>query len=712
MNQLNLPRSEKLKSFDEKLQDTLWACQTSAKSGRNRALDALKLLQRTVSSASQQITSEISKLQNSPLRDRDISASLEAQLNKIRGDLEQLPIHLSHDIDELSSTGFAITVFGRTMAGKSTLMEILTHGNGSSIGKGSQRTTRDVRTYTYNGLKITDVPGIAAFEGKDDEQVAFEAAQKSDLVIFLITDDAPQAAEADCLQQILALGKPVVCLINAKANLASPSALDFKLFKRDLAKKMDSNHLDEIKNQFLAFGAQYGQEWESVRFAYVHLKSAYLAQQPEYKAIRDELYQLSRFSYVEQLILEEVCSKGSFYKNKAFTDTVIVPLLKTEELLFTNSAQNNEQGSILKLKRNDLEQWTDKFEESAKERIESFLSQISQELRNEVSSFAEYYYDKSNASEEWQHRIEKKNINGRAEELLKHLNTDCSQKIEQLQRAIKAEIKYNKFNFDQNLLIEKLTNWRKIWGWTGAITGGALIIASLVFPLTIVAAVIGSVVTGVLSWFGIKLSDSFESKVQRAREKLSKQLNEHIDKIEQTLRKKMNEALEQNLIKGQLQPMIKTMDSIISSVLTLSKLQHNSAIELNTKSQQINQVLIKDALDFQGLSTSSINIVKVARIPGYALMLVIPQGSTFSQEASKALGQLLKEKVWFVVNTNNLYDMLRQAIGHGCEPDQIRIQKDENQPMIAHINDLDHVDASTKNRIRLAQQLTQLLIMK
>ena len=380
MNQLNLPRSEKLKSFDEKLQDTLWACQTSAKSGRNRALDALKLLQRTVSSASQQITSEISKLQNSPLRDRDISASLEAQLNKIRGDLEQLPIHLSHDIDELSSTGFTITVFGRTMAGKSTLMEILTHGNGSSIGKGSQRTTRDVRTYTYNGLKITDVPGIAAFEGKDDEQVAFEAAQKSDLVIFLITDDAPQAAEADCLQQILALGKPVVCLINAKANLASPSALDFKLFKRDLAKKMDSNHLDEIKNQFLAFGAQYGQEWESVRFAYVHLKSAYLAQQPEYKAIRDELYQLSCFSYVEQLILEEVCSKGSFYKNKAFTDTVIVPLLKTEELLFTNSAQNNEQGSILKLKRNDLEQWTDKFEESAKERIESFLSQISQDL--------------------------------------------------------------------------------------------------------------------------------------------------------------------------------------------------------------------------------------------------------------------------------------------------------------------------------------------
>ena len=179
MKPVFLPRSQKLKSFDEKLHDTLRACQTSAQSGRSRALEALALLKRTVSSASQQITSEINKLQNSPLRDRDVSTSLESQLNKIRGDLEQLPIHLSHDIDELSSTGFAITVFGRTMAGKSTLMEILTHGNGSSIGKGSQRTTRDVRTYTYKELQITDVPGIAAFEGKDDEQVAFEAAQKS-----------------------------------------------------------------------------------------------------------------------------------------------------------------------------------------------------------------------------------------------------------------------------------------------------------------------------------------------------------------------------------------------------------------------------------------------------------------------------------------------------------------------------------------------------
>ncbi len=44
-------------------------------------------------------------------------------------------------------------------------MEFLRHGDGSSVGKGAPRTTRDVRTYPWHGLDITDVPGI--LEGED-----------------------------------------------------------------------------------------------------------------------------------------------------------------------------------------------------------------------------------------------------------------------------------------------------------------------------------------------------------------------------------------------------------------------------------------------------------------------------------------------------------------------------------------------------------------
>ena len=54
---------------------------------------------------------------------------------------------------------FNITLFGRTMSGKSTLIEIIANGEGKSIGRGAQRTTQDVREYHWNGMKVTGVPG-------------------------------------------------------------------------------------------------------------------------------------------------------------------------------------------------------------------------------------------------------------------------------------------------------------------------------------------------------------------------------------------------------------------------------------------------------------------------------------------------------------------------------------------------------------------------
>ncbi len=203
-------------------------CKEFANRGHVIATDALALLKRVVGTVSDKVQENITNLKNSNFNDNATSKSLTVQLSSIRSNFEILPQRLNEDIDAISKTSFSITLFGRTMAGKSTLMEILTLGNGLSIGLGAQRMTRDVRTYIYKDLRITDVPGIAAFEGQEDEDVAFDAAKKCDLILFLITDDAPQACEAECMNRILALGKPVICIINIKANINTPS--DMKLF--------------------------------------------------------------------------------------------------------------------------------------------------------------------------------------------------------------------------------------------------------------------------------------------------------------------------------------------------------------------------------------------------------------------------------------------------------------------------------------------------
>ena len=72
---------------------------------------------------------------------------IQLDIQKLSEDsLEDLVISLNQKRKHLKN--FTVSLFGRTKAGKSTLRETLTRGNGGTIGKGSQRTTRDVKEYS------------------------------------------------------------------------------------------------------------------------------------------------------------------------------------------------------------------------------------------------------------------------------------------------------------------------------------------------------------------------------------------------------------------------------------------------------------------------------------------------------------------------------------------------------------------------------------
>ena len=193
------------------LSRALGECYEAARSGYELASDEKTVLDKILSSAEDKIRETAIEYKTSPCEIVGIGETLEGQLADIQGAVDDLRISFSEDLENLEKdlSKFSITLFGRTMAGKSTLMEVLTEGDGSAIGMGAQRTTRDIRRYEWNGLAVTDVPGIGAFEGEEDTRLAFDAAKTADLIVFLLTDDAPQAVEADCFRQVKDLGKPV-----------------------------------------------------------------------------------------------------------------------------------------------------------------------------------------------------------------------------------------------------------------------------------------------------------------------------------------------------------------------------------------------------------------------------------------------------------------------------------------------------------------------
>ena len=187
--------------------------------GYKIARDNLKGIKEDIDKVSEELKQHLVVSQDSEnIETTDIKRQIQEQLQQVV--LDFYPLHEKSQtlLEEKreKQDKFSIALFGRTMTGKSTLMEILTKGDGASIGKGGQRTTEDIRPYDWKGLDIIDVPGVAAFEGREDEEKAFEAAAQSDLVLFLITDDAPQDEEAKCLARVRSLGKPILGICNVK----------------------------------------------------------------------------------------------------------------------------------------------------------------------------------------------------------------------------------------------------------------------------------------------------------------------------------------------------------------------------------------------------------------------------------------------------------------------------------------------------------------
>ena len=343
------------------LSTVLDECKKSAKAGYKIASGQEKNLNKVLSVAKEKVRSALYDFSNSPCYSPEATSLLEGQLSDIEQAFLNLSFAFQEDLENLRSnmSKFSITLFGRTMAGKSTLMEILTEGNGETIGKGAQRTTRDIRKYTWNELEITDVPGIGAFEGEDDEQIAFEAAKTADLILFLITDDAPQVTEADCFSRIIDLGKPVICVMNVKASVAEGKSI--KLVKRDIQKRFDMERLGVIRNQFLKYADQFGQTWLHVPFIYVHLKSAYLAQHESDPELAELYYQMSRIDFLKNRIVHLVKTKGMFFRIKTFIDIISHPMLESFENLLNQSQINIAQGRTNIAKKRPLKDWENVF---------------------------------------------------------------------------------------------------------------------------------------------------------------------------------------------------------------------------------------------------------------------------------------------------------------------------------------------------------------
>ena len=697
------------------LTKALSECYEAAKSGYELASDEKSALDNILRSAEDTIRETAIEYKASPCEVIGLGETLEGQLSDIQQSVDNLRLSFTEDLEALKGDleKFSVTLFGRTMAGKSTLMEVLTEGDGSAIGMGAQRTTRDIRRYEWNGLAVTDVPGIGAFEGEEDTRLAFDAAKTADLIVFLLTNDAPQAVEADCFRQVKDLGKPVIIIMNVKVSVDSGKSM--KLIERDMNRAFDDERIEEIRKQFCKFAEPFGQDWSNVPFVATHLKAAYEAVRcdksadAEVRENADFWRRISRIDDLKSLICEEVQVRGKYIRVKTFADIIANPMIEALSELDLQSRINESQGKIVSDKKRALEKRKDVFVKDGKKRIESFMMRLKSELRSDIAVFAEDHYNDKLADIAWGEIIEQKNIEGRCKELLDDMESEVDGIIEETIREMESELKYVSVDaVERTFLTPALIDAKRIVGWTSLLLGGGGTVAAAILTLSgveLAAGPVGWVAAGIglAGGIGLLFLESRGDKLAKARAKLEKELTESVnatcDSIWTQLEKNLN-----RLIKGKIDLVLGELTKIENVIGSLAATQNGLADSLREELRSLNMTftskIASAVFGDEQADTYISNIDTAARIPGVCILLSEKAENATPEDFRKNLSDLIAEDVAIVTTTEDRSRYVSDILGGIVAQEDIECDNESGTVLIK----TDKEDIKLLNRLRLLEQ--------
>lgn len=637
------------------LSKELRECQVAAEEGYQLAQGKYNEIKDTLADVAVKISmtdreqSQVKRIQNTELIERqktEIQRLIE-HVKSIDAELKRL---------RMQAKDFSIVVYGRTMAGKSTLMEILTHGDGQSIGKGSQRTTRDVRDYYWQGLKITDVPGICAFEGAEDERLALEAAKSADLILFLLTSDAPQPDEAACLAQLKSFGKPILGLINVKES--------FSMSRRALSLKKMLNKLnspDETSipiEQFKKYAANHNQDWSGIKFVATHLLSAYQSQDKD-----AEVFAASRFAQVEEFIMEKVRNDGRFLRIKTFIDAVAVPMNDTILKIYEQSATSLLESNLWSDKADQLSEWSTEFMERSKRRFEGLYNELSTTLKNEIQKFADRHYEDEKINQTWPTHVKGLGLDTRYQNLLQELAGECERKRKELSDELRQQMKYAyNGNTKTNIELEGTTAWGE---YGAALLGGvggffaARAIGIAFPPLGIALAAVS-----LLGWI---FSDSKEEKIRKAKKKLREDLTKPSFEMLDKMHNQVMEIFNKDIWNKGVCEFWNLLAGYQFMLAHLGKSQYKIARALNKKFSDLNAKLLEEAIVYKGAGFIS-SVDTVARVPGETIVAFADRAKLNLDELSNLLG----EKVSVIKPEEKLPNTVKKILN--CDVDNYFFQ--------------------------------------
>ena len=540
---------------------------------------------------------------------------------------------------------FTLALFGRTMAGKSTFREAITDGDGATIGKGAQNTTRRTHEYPWKGLHIIDTPGIGAYKGERYRQQAVSVIDKSDVVLFLLREDGIQEDVFEGMKAVLRENKPVFFILNVMRNLEDD--LNRRRFLANPDSLMGAHRLDGHRKRIHKLAVERLGMHE-VRIFPIHAQAAFLAMRPEWEDHKDALYHASRMDDLHAALRHEVSVHGPVRRLQTLIDGTIGALQGLRDFYAAQSAKLGGEAAFFAKKLADFAHRSCAFQQDHRDRIVNGVAEVFAPVRTRVFDFIEENIERKDVGDRWTQRVKASGI----DESLKRLQETAIGAAQELVEDFKREIQFDtEFgNTDSMGAPQGWDGWdlRRGFG-RGAAVAGVLSAAALLavelgapnFWNPVGWVLLGvSVVAGFFAWLCRKKNDRLSKAKKEAREQLKRQ----IDEREAQVREKLLEWFQGEIV-AKTVARVSTDLAILQENLhevtkMLTKAERATAKEID----QLNRHLLMKAAGLHGMGVEATDLIAMARERGSVTRaLCIP--AMDHERMSKIVSAALSEDV-------------------------------------------------------------------
>lgn len=518
----------------------------------NTAKYDLKFVEEIISESSQRMVKLMSILDNNKLKNHNRKdEEFDGFVNKLRKTLKEISTtHLQENIQVLnkkkrSVNYFTISFLGRTKAGKSTLHSIITKEGDDAIGIGKVRTTRYNRVYNWENLRIVDTPGIGAPGGSSDVEIAESIVDESDLICYLVTNDAIQETEFKFLSEIKKKNKPVVILLNVKENIENESRKNLFLKNPNKWRERKDNksiqgHLDRI-NEYMI---KYYQN-NHYKVIPVMLLASKLSEVETDNSIKQILYDASNVEEFLVSLKSTVFENGHLRKSQNVIDGSNFKLNAFQEDF--NNQYLSLSKIILRLKKEKksfadfLNKNKGRYENKLKGDIEIHISKIRKFARD--FAINNYELDQGELTRLWDKELKSRGYKDQLDKKIKDefeiVQTDIRLHLNEV--LDNFQLLFNNLTF--NVKTTSSFNTRSFFKIGGSLIGvvGAIFlsVATLSNPVGWVLVVGGIFVTLSNSLFKSKAT-----KIKEAQVNIEKSLIQGINDFEIQLKKEVSKSLE------------------------------------------------------------------------------------------------------------------------------------------------------------------------